>query len=55
MQNKFARCIFAKQKRIVSKVDELMTLCDALEFKLTQAEEGREKLMEAVVRKLSAA
>lgn len=41
--------------RIVAKVDELMALCDDLEAKLTQAETGREKLMEAVVRKLSAA
>jgi len=41
-----------EQKRIVAKVDQLMTLCDALEAKLNQAQQHSEKLMEATVRQL---
>ena len=35
--------------RIVAKADQLMTLCDDLETKLTQSQTQSEKLMEAVV------
>jgi type I restriction enzyme S subunit len=41
-----------EQKRIVAKVDQLMTLCDELEAKLKQAQQHSEKLMEATVRQL---
>ena len=38
-----------EQKRIVAKVDQLMTLCDELEAELVQAQTEGGKLMEAVV------
>jgi type I restriction enzyme, S subunit len=38
-----------EQKRIVSKVNQLMALCDDLEFKLRQAEAHSEKVMNAAV------
>jgi type I restriction enzyme, S subunit len=38
-----------EQKRIVAKVDQLMTLCDELEAGLVQAQTDGGKLMEAVV------
>ncbi|MBE0550907.1 MAG: restriction endonuclease subunit S, partial [Ignavibacterium sp.] len=38
-----------EQKRIVEKVNELMSLCNALEAKLTKKEETAEKLVGAVV------
>lgn len=41
-----------EQKRIVTKVDQLMILCDELEAKLNQAQQHSEKLMEATVRQL---
>ncbi len=41
-----------EQKRIVARVDQLMTLCDDLEAKLNQAQRHSEKLMEATVRQL---
>jgi type I restriction enzyme S subunit len=40
----------AEQHRIVAKVDELMTLCDQLEQQLSQGEESRRGLREAVLR-----
>ncbi|MFN9610690.1 MAG: restriction endonuclease subunit S, partial [bacterium] len=40
----------AEQHRIVAKVDELMALCDQLEQQLSQAEQGRRGLLEAVLR-----
>jgi type I restriction enzyme S subunit len=43
---------FEEQKRIVTKVDQLMALCDELETKLNQARQHSEKLMEATVRQL---
>lgn len=42
----------AEQKRIVSKVDKLMTLCAELEEQLKQSEAESEKLMESVVHHL---
>ncbi len=44
----------AEQKRIVTKVDELMTLCDQLEQQLTQSYSDAERLMEATVQALIA-
>jgi type I restriction enzyme, S subunit len=44
----------AEQSRIVTKVDELMALVDALETKLATARTAAEKLMEAVVAELTA-
>jgi len=43
----------AEQRRIVTKVDELMRLCDALESRLTQSQADAESLMAAVVHHLS--
>ena len=40
---------FEEQKRIVAKVDQLMSLCDELEAGLVQAQTDGGKLMEAVV------
>ncbi|MBW2602653.1 MAG: restriction endonuclease subunit S [Deltaproteobacteria bacterium] len=45
----------AEQKRIVAKVDQLMSLCDELEAKLKQSQSTAERLMGAVVNELSAA
>jgi type I restriction enzyme S subunit len=39
----------AEQHRIVAKVDELMALCDQLEQQLSQGEESRRGLLEAVL------
>ena len=39
----------AEQKRIVSKVDQLMQLCDELENRLNQSEKDSEMLMHAVL------
>ena len=41
-----------EQKRIVTKVDQLMTLCDKLETKLNKAQQHSEKLMVATVRQI---
>jgi len=41
-----------EQKRIVGKVDQLMTLCDELEAKLNQAQQHSGKLVAATVRQL---
>ena len=38
-----------EQHRIVAKVDELMALCDKLEQQLSQADQQRRRLLEAVV------
>ena len=40
---------FAEQNRIVSKVDELMTLCDQLETSLVMGDETRGKLVQVVL------
>ena len=42
----------SEQKRIVSKVTELLSLCDALEAKLTQAESASTQLLAAAVHHL---
>jgi type I restriction enzyme S subunit len=42
----------AEQKRIVTKVTELLSLCDALEAKLTQAESASTQLLSAAVHDL---
>ena len=42
----------AEQKRIVTKVTELLSLCDALEAKLTQAESAGTQLLSAAVHHL---
>jgi type I restriction enzyme S subunit len=39
----------AEQHRIVSRVDELMALCDQLELQLSQADQQRRRLLEAVL------
>jgi type I restriction enzyme S subunit len=44
----------AEQKRIVAKVDALMTLCDALEASLRRAEDTARKLADALVAELLA-
>ncbi len=38
----------AEQKRIIAKVNQLMTLCDELETKLRDAEKGAQRLAEAM-------
>ncbi|MGH7802558.1 MAG: hypothetical protein ACREOW_18365 [Thermodesulfobacteriota bacterium] len=38
-----------EQNRIVTKVDELMKLCDGLEEQLKQSKEESERLMQAVL------
>jgi len=43
-----------EQKRIVAKVDQLMTLCDQLEQQLIQSYSDAEKLMQATVKALVA-
>jgi type I restriction enzyme S subunit len=45
----------AEQHRIITKVNQLMSLCDTLETKLTQSVTDSEKLMEAAVRQILAA
>ncbi|MEQ1829147.1 MAG: hypothetical protein ABL921_24500, partial [Pirellula sp.] len=42
----------SEQKRIVSKVTELLSLCDTLEAKLTQAESASTQLLSAAVHHL---
>jgi len=44
----------AEQKRIFTKVDQLMALCYDLEAKLRRAEEGAQKLAEAMVAEIVA-
>ena len=39
----------AEQKRIVAKVDELMTLCDQLEVRLTTAQDLNQQLTQAIL------
>jgi type I restriction enzyme S subunit len=45
----------SEQKRIVTKVNQLMFLCDDLESQLSQAVSDREKLLETAVHQLLAA
>jgi type I restriction enzyme S subunit len=45
----------AEQRRIVTKVDELMALCDRLEESLTVGENSRSRLLEAVLHEALAA
>jgi type I restriction enzyme S subunit len=44
----------AEQKRIIAKVDQLMALCDALESKLRDAEQGAQRLSEAMASEMVA-
>jgi type I restriction enzyme, S subunit len=44
-----------EQKRIITKLNQLMSLCDELETKLTQSVTDSEKLMEAAVSQILAA
>ncbi|MBI3464078.1 MAG: restriction endonuclease subunit S [Planctomycetes bacterium] len=44
--------LLAEQKRIVAKVDQLLSLCDALEAKLTQSQSASESLVSAAVHHL---
>jgi len=44
-----------EQKRIVAKVDQLMTLCDDLEAKLQQTQSDADNLLTAIVRELTEA
>ena len=44
-----AKIDIQEQRRIVAKVDQLMTFCDELESKLNQSQTDGAKLMEAVV------
>jgi type I restriction enzyme S subunit len=39
----------AEQRRIVAKLDELMTLCDELEASLTTADDTRRRLLDALL------
>jgi type I restriction enzyme S subunit len=39
----------AEQKRIVTKVDELMSLCDRLELQLTKTQTGSSRLLASVL------
>jgi type I restriction enzyme S subunit len=43
----------AEQKRIVAKVDTLMTLCDQLESKLKQSQSESESLTASIVNHLT--
>jgi type I restriction enzyme, R subunit len=49
MEEEIALDRFPEQYRIVAKVDQLMSLCDELESKLTAARDGAERLVGAVV------
>ena len=42
----------AEQNRIITKIDQLLSFCDELEAKLTQAEPASENLLTAVVREI---
>jgi type I restriction enzyme, S subunit len=44
----------AEQKRIVSKVDELMRWCDALETRLTAAQTAATALLDATLHQILA-
>jgi len=44
-----------EQKRIVAKIDELMSLCDQLETRLSQSQTDCDRLMEAAVAEILAA
>lgn len=46
---------FAEQQRIVSKVDELMALCDALKARLAEAQTTQIRLADAIVERAVAA
>jgi type I restriction enzyme, S subunit len=43
----------AEQKRIVAKVDQLMTLCDELDANLRHAEDRAAKLVQAIVQEVT--
>lgn len=45
----------AEQKRIVAKVDELMTLCDQLEAHITQTQTLNTHLMDSLIHRMTAA
>lgn len=45
----------AEQRRIVTKVDELMSLCDRLEAQLTTAQTESRRLLDAIFHEVTAA
>jgi len=48
----FLAPLVAEQKRIVAKVDQLITLCDDLEAKLQRAQTDADNLLTAIVQVL---
>ncbi len=40
---------FAKQERVMKRMEQLLSLCDALESRLWEAREARGRLVESVL------